>query len=398
MKIERIDTYVLRAPLTTDCRFYSSQAAFGERTSLVVRIEAGDGFVGWGESGVSMPVHHVASYIHDVLAPRVLGKNALATEPLWDELYAFSRDFGRKATPVDALSGIDIALWDIRGKEAGKSVHALMGGAFRKRVRAYATGLYYTDRDLNDPGGAPERAAEEAAGYVEAGFSAIKTKVGLLPIKHDIRRMEAVRETVGDGFLLMADANHAYNRALARRMGEALQRLDFFWFEEPLVPEDIEGCRELRGRLSIAIAGGECEYTRYGMLDLLRAAAVDILQPDICASGGLSEAQKIVALASAYNTPVMPHVWGTGVALAAALQAAAIIPPTPYTAAPHAPENEPMFEYDRTPNPLRDELVAGGFTLENQTLAIPDGPGLGVEIDERVLERFCVAHRTSSRT
>jgi len=388
MKIERIETFLLKASLTGNDRFYSSQAPFGDRNSLVVKISTDDGVVGWGESGVSMPLQHVQTYIHDILAPRLLGRNALATEPIWHELYAFSRDFGRKATPIDALSGIDIALWDIRGKEAGKPVHALMGGAYRETVRAYATGLYYREQDLADPKGAVDRVRLEATAYRESGFSAVKGKIGLLSARDDIRRMEAAREAVGDEFLLMTDANHAYNRHTARTVGNALHELGYWWFEEPLVPEDIEGCAALRSELDIAIAAGECEYTRYGMLDLLRAGAVDILQPDISACGGLSEGQKILALATAFHTPVCFHVWGSGVAVSAALQLTAVIPPTPHTAAPRAAENDPMFEFDRTRNPLRDDLVVGGFTLADETLSIPDGPGLGIEIDTGVLDQF----------
>lgn len=388
MNIERVETFLLRAALTGDDRFYSSQAPFGDRNSLLVKITTDEGLTGWGESGVSMPLEHVQTYIHDVLAPRLIGRSALATEPLWHELYAFSRDFGRKATPVDAMSGIDIALWDIRGKDAGSPVHALMGGAYRTTVRAYATGLYYREQDLTDPKGAASRVREEATAYREAGFSAIKGKIGLLSARDDIRRMEAAREAVGEEFLLMADANHAYSRHTARTVGDALHRLGYWWFEEPLVPEDIEGCAALRRELGIAIAGGECEYTRYGMLDLLRAGAVDILQPDISACGGLSEGQKILALATAFHTPVCLHVWGSGVAVSAALQLTAVIPPTPHTAVPRAAENDPIFEFDRTRNPLRDELVIGGSTLAGETLTIPQGPGLGIEIDPDALNRF----------
>lgn len=396
MRIDRVETFILKAPLDGEARFYSSQAAFGERASLVVRVDTDDGLTGWGESGVSMPVDHLAAYTHDVLAPRVLGRDPLQTEPLWDELYSCARDFGRKGASVDALSGIDIALWDIRGKEAGRPVHVLMGGPFRDRVRAYATGLYYRESDLSDPVGAASRACDEAASFVESGFSAIKGKVGLLSLKDDIRRMAAVRAAVGPEFLLMTDANHAYHRHTARTMGEALQDLDYYWFEEPLVPEDIEGCAELRRQLSIAIAAGECEYSRWGMLGLLKAGAVDILQPDLARCGGLSEALKILALASAYQTPVCPHVWGSGVAVAAALQFCALIPPIPYTAAPRAPENEPMFEFDRTPNPLRDDLVSGGIRVEAEALRIPPTPGLGIEVDIDVLERFAVERRDSA--
>lgn len=390
MNIDRITTYECKAELDAGERFYSSQGFFQERTSLVIRIDTDDGLTGWGESGVSMPVAHLATYIHEVLAPRVLGRDASETGPIWQDLYTFSRDFGRKGACVDAMSGIDTALWDIKGKAAGKPIHALMGGAFRKRVRAYATGLYYREGDLDDPAGAAERGAEEANAHIGAGFSMLKAKIGLLALKDDIRRLEAVRDAVGPDVILMADANHAYNRVNARHMADALARLECYWFEEPLVPEDIAGMAELRRQVTVPIAAGECEYTRFGMHELLRADAVDLLQPDISACGGLTEVQRIVSLAETYNTPVCFHVWGSGIAVAAALQATACIPPIPQTARPRAPENEPLFEYDRTANPLRDDLTSCAFGLEGDMMPIPGGPGLGVEIDEVVLERFTV--------
>ena len=396
MEIDRIETFVLKAPLGTE-RFYYSQCAVGERASLLVRVTADSGLAGWGECGVAMPVEHAAACVHDLFAPRVLGRDPLATEPLWHDLYSFCRAFGRKSTPIDALSGIDVALWDIRGKEAAKPVHALLGGAFRDRVRSYATGLYYRGEDVTDLPSALAQVREEAQGYLDAGFTAIKAKVGLLPIPDDIRRMEALREVVGDGFLLMADANHAYNRHSALRMGHALEALDFYWFEEPLPPEDVRGCAELRRKLSIAIATGECEYTRYGFLELLRRAAADVLQPDLARCGGISEALRIHALASAFHTPLCLHVWGSGIAFAAALQFTAILAPMPHTAFPHSPENEPMFEFDRNPNPLRDGLLAEPFRLEGEAVRIPQGPGLGVEVNGEALQRYTTARRESTR-
>ncbi|NOY82535.1 MAG: mandelate racemase/muconate lactonizing enzyme family protein [Kiritimatiellaeota bacterium] len=396
MRIDRIETFVLKAPLGTE-RFYSSQGSFHERTSLLVRITTDDGHVGWGESGVSMPVEHVAAYIHDVAALRLLGRDPANTEAIWFELYSSSRDFGRSGTPVDALSGIDVALWDIRGQAAGLPIHALAGGAHRDRVRCYATGLYYRGEDVRDLASAVGQVRDEALGYVARGFTALKGKVGLLPLPQDIKRMEAVREAVGDRFLLMTDANHAYNRHTARRMGQALEALDYYWFEEPLVPEDLEGCAALRRELSIAIATGECEYTRYGYRRLLQADAADIVQADISACGGFSEGLKIHALTAAFCTPLLPHVWGSAVAFAAALQFAAVLEPVPHTAFPQAPENDVLFEYDCNPNPLRDELAGVPFALEGDTLRIPQTPGLGIAIDREALNRYCVAEQSSTR-
>jgi len=396
MRIDRIETYLLKVPLGKQ-RFYSSQLAFPERTSLLVRMTTDTGLVGWGECGQWGPGEHVASCIHDVLAPYVLGRDPLASERIWHDLYSYSRDFGRKSTPVEAISGIDIALWDIRGKESGKPIHALLGGAFRERVRPYATGLYYRGQNVEDLPSAVAQLKDEAQRYVEKGFTAMKGKIGLLSVRDDVRRMEAVREAVGDEVLLMADANHAYTRHSALRMGLALQALDFHWFEEPVVPEDLDGHAALRRRLSMAIATGECEYTRYGFLEILRKDAADVLQPDLCACGGLSEGMRIYALATSCHTPICPHVWGSGVALAAALHFCAVQAPLPHTAFPRAPENELMLEYDCNPNPLRDELLVENFRLEEQMVRVPQGPGLGIEINPDVLKQYTVQRKESRR-
>ena len=395
MTIDRIETFVLRAPLGAE-RFYYSQMACGARTSLLVRVTTSDGVVGWGEGGVSMPVEHAAACVQDILAPHLLGRDALATGPIWERLYGVTRDYGRNGTVIDAMSAIDIALWDIRGKEAGKPVHALLGGAFRDRVRRYATGLYYRGEDVEDAASQVAQGRDEAQRYVEMGFTAIKGKIGLLSVGDDLLRMEALRAAVGSEVLLMTDANHAYNRHTALRVGEALDALGFYWFEEPVVPEDVDGCAELRRQLSIAIATGETEYTRYGFLELLRRDAADILQPDLARCGGLSEGMKILALASSFHVPVCCHVWGSGVALAAALQFIAAQPPMPYTAMPRCPEHEPMLEYDCNPNPLREDLLAEMFAFDGDCVLIPQGPGLGIDIDPDVLERYTVAHRESA--
>ena len=394
MRIERVETFVLKAPLGEE-RFYYSQQACGERTSLLARVTTDSGLVGWGEGGVSMPVEHVASCVQDVFAPRLLGRDPLASEPLWHELYSYSRDWGRKATPIDALSALDIALWDIRGKEAGKPIHALLGGAFRDRVRRYATGLYYRGDDVTDVPSALAQVRDEAQRYVAMGFTAVKGKIGLLSVADDVRRMEALREAVGDDVLLMTDANHAYNRPTALRVGRSLEALGFHWFEEPLVPEDLDGCAALRRQLDIAIATGETEYTRYGFLELLRRDAADILQPDLARCGGLSEALRIRALATSFHTPICLHVWGSAVALAAALHFCAAQAPQPHTAMPRSPENEPMLEYDCNPNPLREDLLARPFALEGDQVLVPQSPGLGIEPRPAVLERHAVARRES---
>jgi D-galactarolactone cycloisomerase len=307
---------------------------------------------------------------------------------IWETLYASTRDFGQKGAYIEAMSAIDIALWDIFGKSTGQPLHRLLGGAFRTHVPAYATGCYYCGEDYLDIDRAVQSVTEEARGYVRDGFQTLKIKIGLLSVEHDLRRVEAIREAVGPHTLLLADANHAYNAFTAVRMGRGLQENGVRWFEEPVPPEDREGYRHVRDSLDLAIAGGECEFTRYGFRDLFTAGCVDIAQPDVCVCGGVSEFRKIQALASAFGVWVIPHVWGSGVALATALHIQASIPPFPHSAQPIALQNEPVIEYDRNHNPLRDDLLRNRIELIDGKLPVPQGPGLGIDIDEDVLHRY----------
>jgi D-galactarolactone cycloisomerase len=388
MKIERFDTFVLKVPTGTNT-FYSSQAAFPERSSLLVKVTTDEGLVGWGEGGQYGPPEPVATAIIDVLAPRLLGREADQPVRIWEDNYAFSRDFGQKGTYVEAMSAIDIALWDIWGKSLDRPVHHLLGGAFRQRAMAYATGCYYPE-NYQDTKAMMDALAEEVAGYADAGITAAKIKIGLLSVEQDRARIALIRNTVGPDVKLMADANHAYNSATALRIGRVMEEHSLLWFEEPVPPEDHDGYRRLRAALDVPIAGGECEFTRFGFRDLIGGGCVDIVQPDLCCCGGFSEWTKILGTASQHGVLTMPHVWGSGVAVAAALQAIATIPPMPHTASPVTLQNEPMVEFDRTFNPLRDEILHENFAIEDGAVAIPSGPGLGISVDEKALERFVV--------
>ena len=322
-----------------------------------------------------------------MLAPLLLHGRADQPVKIWEQLYAFSRDFGRQSAYIEAISAIDIALWDLWGQRLGEPVHALLGGAFRDRVTAYATGGYY-GADYRDGSRMLADLEKETAAYAAGGFGILKMKVGLLSVEQDAERVAVVRHAVGNNVRLLADANHAYNAATAIRMGRELEEHGVLWFEEPVIPEDRLGYRKVRDALAIPIAGGECEYTRYGFRDLFVGQCVDIAQPDLCVCGGFSEWLKIQALASSFGVMTIPHVWGSGVALAAALHALAAIPPSPHTANPIALQNEPVVEFDRTRNPLRDELLCEDFVLDQGALLVPQGPGLGVKINEEVLAKY----------
>jgi D-galactarolactone cycloisomerase len=386
MKIKSITSFELTVPLGT-LAFYSSQAKFPERNSYLVRVETDTGIIGWGEGGQYGPSAPVAACVDAVLAPRLIGRDPTEPVLLWEELYSFSRDFGQKGTYIEAMSALDIAFWDIAGQAAGMPIWKLLGGRFRDRVTAYATGCYYPEDFADVP--KMLRALElEASNYVDSGFELLKVKIGLLPLATDIERLGVIRHTIGDGLGLLVDANHAYNAASAVRMGRMMEPLDVRFFEEPVVPEDRDGYRKVRAENPIPVAGGECEYGRFGFRDLIAGGCVDIVQPDLAVCGGFTAFAQIQALANAHNVATVPHVWGSGIALAAALQAVATIPPFPHTAHPTPLLNQPVIEFDRKHNPLRDDLLHEPFQLQDGCLAVPEGPGLGVFIRDEIVARY----------
>jgi D-galactarolactone cycloisomerase len=372
MKITDISTYVLEAPLGDHAFGWSQRVGDRRQTALCV-VGTDAGIHGVGEAFYfGGPSTVVAQLIEKALAPLFVGMNPLETSVLWDKAYNWTRDQGQVGITISALSALDIALWDIKGKALDLPIYTLLGGAYRTRAKAYATGLY-------EPQGVPnavDALVQEALGYKAMGFRGMKLKIGY-GIKTDLRYVQAIREAIGKDVTLMVDANHAYNAGEAKRLTRALAPFDIHWFEEPVPPEDIAGYLEVKHNTDILIAGGECVYTRYGFRELINHRAVDILQPDLCAAGGFTEMHNIVALASAANLPVVPHVWGTNVGLAAALQAFAALPNFPERRFPA----EPWFEYDRSPNPLRDGVTVESFVMRDGYLPIPDGVGLGVTLD-----------------
>jgi D-galactarolactone cycloisomerase len=376
IKIKAVRTHILEAALSQP--FAYSRAWYDTRTAMVVEIETDDGLIGWGEC--YGPARITAAVVQTV-APWLIGQDPLRTEYLWQMIYARLRDHGQKGAVIEGLSGIDIALWDVKGKHFGVPAHRLLGGPLRSEVQAYATGLYRSKS--GDP---LKYLAEEAAGYVAQGFKSVKLKVGF-GVAEDAAVTRAVREAIGPDVALMVDANHAYDAVAAIRLGRMIEAYDIAWFEEPVPPEDVAGYREVKAALSIPIAGGECEFTRFGFRDLLASRAVDIIQPDTCAAGGLSECKKIADMAEAFGVRYNPHVWGTGIAIAASLQLLAVLPShTPHSLAPV----EPMLEFDRTEHPIRQSLLLQPIEHVNGIVRAPDGPGLGIEVDRAALARFAV--------
>ncbi|MEX5729536.1 D-galactarolactone cycloisomerase [Rhodovulum iodosum] len=375
MKISQVKTHLLCHRL--DVPFQSAFSTFTERWACLVEIVCDDGTAGWGEC--LGPAQANAGVVA-AMAPLIVGRDPLESEPIWTTLYNQFRDQGQRGLAVTAQSGIDIALWDIAGRHFGVPVHVLAGGAYRSSVPAYATGGF---RMVGHDRIATLEA--ELAGYAEAGFTAAKIKIGY-GHEIDVAAIRAARAVLGEGRHLMIDANHGYDAIEAIRLGRAVADQNIDWFEEPVVPEQLTSYQEVRRGQPIPVAGGETWHARYAHAQAIAARAVDILQPDVCGCGGITEMRKIATLAETEGVRLVPHVWGTGVAVAAALQMLAILPPVPQR---HAP-SDPWLEFDRTVNPFRMAVLTAPIVCEEGRVAVPTGPGLGVEVDRAALAEWAV--------
>ncbi|MCB3584249.1 mandelate racemase/muconate lactonizing enzyme family protein [Escherichia coli] len=374
MKVTGVTTHLLTAKLSQP--FSYSRARYDTRTAMLVEIETDEGISGWGEC--YGPARMTRAVV-DELGSMIIGSDPLNVEYLWADLYSRLRDHGQKGLLIEGLSGIDIALWDIRGKYFGVPSWQLLGGRMRSEVQAYATGLYRRDR------GTPvQYLVEEALSYVEQGFTAMKLKVGF-GVEEDYNVTCAIREAIGPDIMLMVDANHAYDAVAAIQLARRIEQFDISWFEEPVPPEDLDGYIRVKAATTIPLAGGECEFTRYGFKNVLTAGAMDIIQPDICAAGGLTECKKISDMAQTFGIRTNPHVWGSGVGIAASLQWIAMVPThTPISLSP----SQPLLEFDQTEHPVRQAILQTPVTHQRGIVTVPTEPGLGIEINRDALEFF----------
>ena len=373
MRIAAVNTHVLEAPLKEP--FAWSFNTTSVRGACLVEIVTEDGTAGWGEC-FGPPALNAA--VVGAYKAHLLGEDALATEKHWQTLYNTYRDQGQKGLAITALSGVDIALWDLKGKLLGQPAHRLMGGPLRTEVRAYATGTY-----RRGTGNAEDYITEAVRGYVNEGFSAVKLKIGF-GVEEDARLIAATRDVIGPRIGLMLDANHGFDVIEAVDLGRRVAKYNIGWFEEPVVPDELDSYVEVRRGQPIPVAGGECEFTRWGFREVLTRRAMDIIQPDTCAAGGLSECKKIADMATAFGVRYVPHVWGCGIGLAAAMQLLAVLPHTP----PRHTPIEPLLEFDRSEHPFRQAVLKLELEHKDGVVKVPEGPGLGIEVDRVAVERF----------
>lgn len=371
MKITDVITTILNVRLPEP--IIDATYVIPNRSAVLVEIRTSEGISGWGEACFYGGPPEVTKQIIDTeLRSYLIGQDPRDIERLWENMYRGTVKHGRKGALIACISGIDIALWDIRGKVLNLPVYKLLGG-LRESIPAYASGGFYSQsKDV-------EGLVEEVKSYVEKGFRAIKIKVGRESLTHDIQRVEAVRKAIGDDIVLMVDGNNAYMPYEAVTMGRALEELGAYWFEEPVPAEDVEGCAQVAHALDVAVAAGENEFTRYGYRDLILARAADILQPDVTWCGGITEARNIAYMASAWNIPCVPHAFSSAICLVANLHLNCGIP------------NSLFQEFDQNYNPLRSELTNENIKIDKEShLAPPQGPGLGVTINRDCFNKYRV--------
>ena len=364
-----------------------------QREALLVFLHTDTGLVGIGEAGVAGgPSVSTRTVVERELAPLVLGEDPFEVERLWRLMAVRTRQHGRRGLLMHAIAGVDIALWDLVGKAVGQPLYRLLG-AFRNRVPAYASGGFFMDGKTTDD------LAEECRAYREQGYRAVKIKVGrnrdLSPfspmeftagndlctttLDEDLERVRAVRAAIGPRMGLMVDVNCCWDGETAIKMARAMEPYDVAWLEEPVPTDDVDGSAALAAATSIPIAGYETESGLAGFRTLIDRRAVDVVQVDLCWSGGITESRRIAAYAYAHHMPFAPHVFSSAVNLAASLHLAAAIP------------NGALFELDRNVNRLRDDLVERPFAIEvDGCLALPEAPGLGITLNEAALAELSV--------
>lgn len=376
MKIASVETIVLKQDLGADVKFAFSQAWYNARTIMILKVTTDTGIVGWGES--FGPAFVNQTIIDQYFSHYLIGRDPLDIEVIWEGLYNIMRDHCTKGNAIEAISAVDVALWDIKGKFLNLPIYKLMGGSPRTRVMPYATGLYRNVLPTDH-----KALIEEALSYKNAGFKAMKIKIGF-GIQDDIKAVKAIREAIGPDIKIMVDANHAYNANTALKVCRGIEDCDITWFEEPVPPEDYDGYVEVKSQTSIPISGGEAEFTRFGFNTLLSRRCVDIVQPDCGVTGGISEFRKIAVLASIHNIQVYPHVWGSAIALNVGIHCAFALQDFPNNLV----QEDMMLEYDRTENIFREKLSKEPLKLVDGYIMPPTKPGLGIEIDEELIAKY----------
>lgn len=377
MFIKSIDIIRLAAPLSQP--FHWATGSIFQRTAILIRLVTDSGHVGWGET---LQVE-AGRFVRDVFSPILIGKNPLDRLSLRRSmLQVVQTSRVSHGIGIGAVGAVDIALWDIAGKIFGKPLNCLLGGPLHDSISLYASGLYYNNNT------SPKAIAREAAAYIQQGFSSIKMKIGRESLADDSKRIAMVRDTIGSQAHLMVDANQAYNYDMAREMGLYLEDMGIYWFEEPLAINDIEGYRRLAQSLKMHLAAGENFFGREDFAPFISEHLIHVAQPNIGNVGGVTEFLYVAALADFCHIPFALHGWGSSVLFAAAMHVASCLSQYAEGVETYPQLEYPLLELDCTPNPMREFLSLEAMPIRDGTIRVPEGPGLGINLDEKFLERY----------
>ncbi|MCC7083223.1 MAG: mandelate racemase/muconate lactonizing enzyme family protein [Burkholderiales bacterium] len=379
MKITAVRAIPMSDPVPPERQHRTDLGTKVKSDATLILVETDQGLTGMGAALGTPPV--VAAIVEHELAPDVVGEDPLFSERIFEKMYNGSRvkpalergvpqaEVSRRVGMVmEAISGVDIAVWDVKARALGIPVYQALG-AVRSRVRAYASG-----------GWAPGDEAEaELGAYAAKGFTAVKMRVvgrDGFSLENCVRRVDAARRGIGRNVELMVDAHASLETPVAIRIAKALEPYDLAWFEEPVSPDNHAGMAEVRRTTRIPIASGEREFSRYGFKSMLEHGAIDIAQPDVARAGGLTEIRRIAALTGAYDLRLAPHAWGSGLLFAASIHAAM------------AAANCHILEVSQGYMPMMNELFNEPFDIRDGYVCAPDRPGLGYTLRPDALERF----------
>jgi len=394
VRITDVTTIKLRYPMPTpmaDAIHYMP-----ERPTLLVQVHTDEGIVGLGEAAAYGGfLESTEALILGELRRTVLGQDPFRIERLWRMMATRAHQRGTRGMLLMAISGVDIALWDIVGQATKTPLYRLLGG-YRDTLDAYASaGFYAVAKDAH-------ALAEEVGGYAARGFGTVKIKVGRNPdvmmnplhdmpasdyatatLEEDVERVRLARAALGPRVRLALDANNAWTPPVALRFMRQVERFDIHWLEEPVATDDVAGSAEVAHNLDTPVAGYETETGLVGFRELVARRAVDIVQPDAIWTGGITECRKVAALAQAYGLPIVPHVFSSALATIANMHLIASLP------------NGGLLEFDQNPNPLRSELFEEPIAVgPDGTVRLPERPGLGVTLNQATIDRYRVERHT----
>jgi L-rhamnonate dehydratase len=380
MKITNVEVLVLKAPGSYQAP-EGSEEAYGIKYLAVVRVQTDAGITGYADIETQP---HVAHAIVEApsdgvvtgfqgLKSVLIGEDPFEVERLWHKMYMASVYYGRRGAAIQAISGIDIALWDIMGKATGRPVYKLLGGGHRDKVRAYASTLFRSQ---------PSAMAEACRFYLDQGFTAVKFGWGVFgeDLRRDIKLVESARRALGDDIDLLIDTGW-YVRRTPKEAINLVHRLTPYrpyFVEELLHPEDYDGYAQVTDAVDVLIACGEQEATEWGFRTLIERGKVDVVQPDISRCGGLTTARKVVHLAEMHNRLCIPHAWTSDLLTAASLHLNSFM------------QRSAFVEFNVTTGPLSREICLNPIQMKDGYVDVPQSPGLGVEVDETALEKYRV--------